>query len=156
MIKNEKLKRDVFFEAMVGNIKNYVVHKDYYNFCKNGLNIQIHDLNIVDYLSGNRIMSSEEEKVLEIEAFELLLFWVCNNEISIDFFEKFLTILVCYENVINIPFNKEDIVSLVEMVSMVECEDYAVLPALEIYLNSRFQKIRNDNKRSMNHLRDAI
>ena len=83
-----------------------------------------------------RIMSHEESRVITPEAFRLMLFWVNSDEISIDFFERFLSILVSFTEQIYYPIDEEALPPMIEMMSLVDFKDHVIYTTIEIYIES--------------------
>jgi hypothetical protein len=118
MIHTQKIQQDDFFS-------NEVVGKA--NDC--------HD---IDYQSYIRLSSIEEKQTITPEAFSLMLFWLKNEEISLDFFERFMTILVSFADKMKVPIDEESLPCLVEMIGLVQYKDHAIYTALELYVESPF------------------
>ena len=89
-----------------------------------------------DYEVFYRQISKEEELVITQDAFHLMLFWVKNNEISIDFFERFLSILVSFSQKIIIPIDENTLPAMIEIMGLVDYKDYAIYTTIKLYVQS--------------------
>ena len=94
-----------------------------------------------DYLHTNydvikRQISLEERRLITSEGFDLLLFWVNSGEITIDFFERFTTILVSFNKRIKQQIDVDSLPGMIEMMSLVEYKDHGIYTTIEIYINS--------------------
>jgi hypothetical protein len=90
----------------------------------------------IDYTVFHRQPSPEELDVITPKAFELLLFWVKSGEISLDFFEKFLAILVSYQDKLLTIVDDECIVSMVELIALVDYCDHIIYTTIELFIES--------------------
>ena len=148
MLKNDKTKRELFFDSLIQSAQDNDQKMVRNLFTKDQI-IKFQNIEENDYRQYSRIMSTEEQQVITKNAFELLLFWVNSHEIDIDFFERFLSILLSYKNRLTYPIPEHDIISIIEMISMIEFRDYVIYPALEIYLtapNNFMEKSRKQKK----------
>jgi len=118
MVHTQKIKHDDFFPNEVIQQANDFLQNDYQHY--------------------HRTASPEEDLVITPEAFFLLHFWLNSGEISLDFFERFLSILVSLSDKIKIPIDEESLPSLVEMISLVQYKDHAIYTALELYIEAPF------------------
>jgi len=91
-----------------------------------------------DYEFFKRQISNEEKQVIRQDAFDLMLFWVNDEELSIDFFERFLAILVSFSNEITNPIDKDSLSGMIEMISIIDFKDHAIYTTIEIFINHPF------------------
>ena len=116
MLHSEQIQSDDFFS-------NEIVHK-----AKN--------LSRDDYDVFCRQRSLDEAGVITSEAFNLLLFWIKTGEITIDFFERFMTILTSFSEYIFMAVDEESLPGMVEMMSLVDFKDYVIYTTIEIFIDS--------------------
>jgi len=74
--------------------------------------------------------------LLTEEAFELLLFWVNKGDVTIDFFERFMAILLSFEDRIDEPIDDTHLPSMLEMISLVDYVDQVIYTTIELYIIS--------------------
>jgi hypothetical protein len=82
------------------------------------------------------MVTHDELRVITVEAFNLLIFWVNEGEIAIDFFERFMAILVQFKDKISCPLEPNALPGMIEMMSVVNFKDHAIYTTLEIYAQS--------------------
>lgn len=110
-------------------INSYNVKND--NFFPNEIIEKVQEQG--DYSVSKRVASVDELSVITQTAFDLLIFWVKSGEITVDFFERFLTILLSYHSKIKDPITEEHIVTIIEMISIVEFHDHVIYTTLNLY-----------------------
>ena len=128
----ENTEGDVFWELFKNIVQNENVKND--DFFPNEIIQRVKSP--LSYNKYFRYPSTEELQVLTSEAFFLLLFWVKSGDITLDFFERFLSILITYQPKIKQPISDEAITSMVEMISLVEFKEHVIYTTIELYLES--------------------
>ena len=123
---------NVFWDLFKSMVHTYNIKND--DFFPNELIDQVQNSN--DYSVYSRQQSKEELSVLTPKAFDLLLFWVQNKEIEISFFERFMTILISYIGKIREPISEDYIVSIIEMISIVDFQDHIIFTTIDLYLEA--------------------
>jgi hypothetical protein len=132
--REEPGRDEVFLEIFKSIYHTQQVKND--DFFPNEIIDKVSSRFFVDYSIYNRIPSMEEEAVITPDAFNLLLFWVKNGDITLDFFERFLTILVSHIEKIFDPVDEDSLTSMVEMIALVDYPDHAIYTAIEIFIDA--------------------
>ena len=128
------MKKDLYTEFFKSYFDSQRVKND--NFFPNETINRVNDNLFYENTNYNRQITSDEERVITAEAFELFLYWVRNGEIEIEFFERFLTILVMFSEQIYIPIDQYVLPAMVEMISLIEFKDHIIYKTIEIYIES--------------------
>ena len=128
------MKNDLYFDFFKSLIHSHQIKYD--EFFSNEIIDKTKDYLETDYCVFYRQLSKEEQRLITTEAFQLLLFWVKTDEISIDFFERFLTILVSFDSRISFAIDVDTLPTIIEMISLVDYKDHVIYTTLEIYVNS--------------------
>ena len=128
------MKKDIYVDFLKNFMLNEIIRSD--EFFPNSTVEKAHNYKYNDYQTMYRQISNDEEKVIEANAFNLLLFWVKSDHISKDFFENFLSILVSYSDKIIKKIDTDTLISMIEMISVVDFQEYIIYTAIELYIES--------------------
>jgi len=128
------MKHDLNSDFFRSLIYSHMIKHD--NFFSDEIIDKTKDYMNTDYASLKRSLSTEEKELITEEAFQLLLYWVNTDEISIDFFERFLTILTTFDRKITLPVDVSILSPMIEMMSLIGYKDHAIYTAIDIYVNT--------------------
>jgi len=92
----------------------------------------------IDYRTVFRQPSEEESELITDEAFQLLLFWVKKGDITPDFFERFLAILVSFADRIEEPIDENHLPSMIEIISLAQYTNQVIHTTIELFTLSPY------------------
>ena len=128
------MKKEIYIDFYKNFMESLKVQSD--NFFPNETIEMVQPLSNSDRNTYLRLQSEDECRVITREAFALLLFWVQNNEIEIEFFERFLSIAILFKEKIFLPISEDILPSMIEMMSVVGFKDHAIYTTIEIYIET--------------------
>ena len=89
-----------------------------------------------NYSITHRVASKDELQVITQNAFDLLLFWIKDEQITVEFFERFMTILTSYQGKIHNPVSEDTIVGMIEMISISDFRDHVIYNTLDLFVHA--------------------
>lgn len=106
------------------------------NFFSSDLVKRVQNINKADYESSFRIMSEEEKKIFEPEAFYNLIEIIKQNNIDYSFFEKFIAIAVSKLSKLNRKINVDTSISMIEMISVSGFEEAFIYATINTFADN--------------------
>ena len=128
------MKKDLHIEFYRNYIQNRKVNDD--NFFANETIEKVQGYLYINCEDYHRFIGKEEAEVISLEAFELLLFWVQAGELEIEYFERFLSILVTFSERVVQPIDKDIAIAMIEMMKLVDFKEHVIYTTIELYLEA--------------------
>jgi len=123
------------FDALMSfceTMKDIPYQKEHHHFPNEIIQKVSGNLNI-DYNTIYRQLSPEEQRLITPEAYQLLLFWVKKGDVTPDFFERFLAILVTFAGRIDEPIDEYHMPSMMEIISLAEYSNQVIYTTIELF-----------------------
>ncbi len=128
------MKKDIYVEFFKNILQSQKVQND--DFFPDEAIKKASEFTFSNYNSFNRIIGEDEKTVIEKEAFELLLFWLKNGFIEIEFFERFLSVLVAHEGRLKRKVDADIILSMIEMISVTDFQEHVIYTTINIFIET--------------------